>query len=82
MYIIKILNRDLGLLNILNSGHKAITAADNGKFLVVTTELGPDGNRVDSRIITEQQLDAEFSDRISLTASPNVMKINKSATRR
>lgn len=78
VYAIKILKRDLDLVNLLAGGlysHPNLEA-HFGDYLVVTP--APRLGKPTVKIVSEKDFDAEFADKVS-TSGPTLLKINKRA---
>lgn len=79
MYGIKILKRDLDLLNLLAGGlydHPPITVNQAGSYLIVTP--APNGGKPTVQIVTEKEFDEQYADKVS-TSGPTLLKLNKRA---
>lgn len=77
MYAIKILKRDLDLLNLLAGGlydHPVINESQSGNYLIVTP--APRAGKPSVQIVDAKTFDEEFADKVS-TSGPALLKINK-----
>jgi hypothetical protein len=78
MYAIKIRKSDMPLLTILNGGIAPEVPARETHFLVVNPDAT--GDDPTTQIITEKAFDRDYAGKIS-TAGPELLKLNKRATR-